>query len=1002
MSKSKFLAASSILALTMSVPAFAQQADQGDGAAEQVVVTASRISIAGYEQPTPVTVLGGAQIDQTANPDIGDTIRDLPAVGISSSPEKAGGGTSIYSPTAGASTINLRDLGVVRSLVLFDGQRVVASSVNGGVDLSTIPSALVDRIDVVTGGASAAWGSDAVAGVVNLILNKNFTGLKANIEGSDTGQDTRRAYSTSVSFGTDFDGDRGHLILSGSYQDSPQTMFIGQAHWWNSTFLLQPAGSTEYRHYNNVGQKATQGGVILSGPLANMQFTGNGTPTPYNPGVTTGTLAAGGSANQWTSEIPTDELSYPYHTSTLFAYGSFKLTPEIQASVQLNYGNAWSENDSTTALNQTLTIHNDNAYLPASVVSSMATAGVSTFTLATTNTNNVNMYNPSFSAFENSLGVPVNRVERELMRGVFSLDGALGDDWSWNVYYQHGESRVHSEPNHIVINANLTNAVDAVYVTAANVGASGLPVGSIACRSTLTNPTNGCQPLDVFGNGVASQGAINYINTSQDFEVQVLDQDVAAGSMQGVLPWNLTGAGRPSVAFGGEYRKEAGSSAISPLAAAAALNVGNFGSLIGHYSVEEGFLETDVPLIKDGFVENASLNLAGRITNYSTSGMVETWKLGLTSQINDDFRVRGTWSYDIRAPDLAELFQANLVSQATPTDPNTRQAVVGYTDTSGNLNLKPEEAVTLSGGVVMTPHWIDGLQVSVDWYSIDVHGYIQTPASLQETQFCEAGNQFYCGQFVYKGTSLFEYLQPQNASSLSTSGVDFQADYPMDFLTGKLALHLVGNYTDHLTISAFGAAPIDYAGQLGAFTGYTSLPKTRGSLSATYMQDAWQLTVQGRYLGSGTIDNAWTSGVQVDNNNIPQVAYLDLRGSYNWNGNIQFYAAIDNVLDTPPPTVAEPGTEFECQPGPQHQRAGLRRAGPHDPGRRPLHLLSLSLSGLYPVPKGMGFKLSSARAALLARRGSINTEPPIFELMKYYYTEKIPISIVGVSLANGS
>lgn len=916
MFKSKFLAASSILALGVSAPAFGQDATDNASHVEQVVVTASRISIAGYEQPTPVTVLGGAQIEQASNADIGDTIRDLPAVGISSSPEKAGGGNSIFSPLAGASTINLRDLGIVRTLVLFDGQRVVPATVNGGVDLSTIPSALVDRIDVVTGGASAAWGSDAVAGVVNLVINKNFTGFKANIEGSDTGDDTRRAYNYSASFGTDFDGDRGHAILSGAYQDSLQTVFVNQAKWWNSTYLLQnPAytatnGAVQYLHYTDVGQKATQGGVILSGPLANTQFVGsNGTPTPYNPGVVTGTLAAGGSSNPFTSEIPTDDLSYPYRTTTLFGSASYKLTPEIKASLQLNYGNAWSENDSTTALNQTLTINANNAYLPASIATAMAAKGISSFQLATTSTNNVNMTNPSFSAFENSLGVPVNFVNRQLLRGVASLDGALGDDWSWNVYYQHGEFRVHSEPNHIVINANMTAAANAVYVTAANVGSSGLPIGSIACASTLTNPTNGCQPLDVFGNGVASQAAINYINTNQDFEIQVLDEDVASGSMQGVLPWDLTGAGRPSVAFGGEYRKEAGTSTVSPLAAAAALNVGNFGSLIGHYSVEEGFLETDIPLIKDGFVENLSANAAGRITNYSTSGLVETWKLGLTSQVNDDFRLRGTWSYDIRAPDLAELFQNGLVSQATPTDPRTNQAVVAYTNTSGNPNLKPEEADTISLGTVITPHWIEGLQFSVDWYSIDVKGYISTPSSLQESQFCEAGNQFYCNQFIYQNGALrFEDLQPQNASSLKTSGVDFQADYPMDFLTGKLAWHLVGNYTDQETEAAFGAAPIDFAGQLGTFTPFQAMPKLKGNVSATYVQDGWSATIQGRFIGSAQLDNYWASGVQVDNNNIPSVAYLDLRGSYHWNDNIQFYAAIDNLTDVPPPTISTLGT----------------------------------------------------------------------------------------------
>jgi len=909
--------------------------DQPSSAAgvEQVVVSASRISIAGYEQPTPVTMVGSAQLESAANADIGDTIRDLPAVGISSSPLKAGGGTSIFNPVAGLSTVNLRDLGVVRTLVLFDGQRVVQSNVSGGVDLGTIPSTLVKRIDVVTGGASAAWGSDAVAGVVNLVLDKQFTGFKADIHGSDTGQDNRRAYGLEASYGFDFDGDRGHIVVSGDYQDSPQTVFIGQAKWWKSTYLLQnPAytatnGAVQYLHYSNVGQIATQGGmfsgqvvsaagvVSTAAALKNLQFVGpGGTPTVYNPGVAFGTLAAGGSSNPYNSEIPSDLLSYPYRTTTLFGYGSYRLTPEISASVQLNFGKGWSMNDSTTDLRQGtsngIKIYRDNAYLNqiAPTLAAAIPAGGYAI-LATPSTNNVDMHNPSFSAFQTSLGVPVNIVNRQLMRGVFSLDGALGNDWSWNAYYQHGESRVKSTPTHSVIDPNLNLATDAVVVPAGN--ALGVAAGTIVCRSSLTNPNNGCQPLNVFGEGVASQAAINYVNTDKNFQIMVLGEDVFSGSMQGILPWDITGAGKPALTFGAEYRKEAGRAQISDLAAAKVLNVGNFGALLGHYSVAEGFVETDIPLIKDGFVDALSVNAAGRITDYSTSGMVETWKLGATSQVNEDIRLRTTYSYDIRAPNLAELFQQGLVSQASPVDTSVSPArqVVSFTNQSGNPALLPEKAFTLSGGVVLTPHWVEGLQLSFDWYNINVKGYISTPSAVQESNFCAAGNQFYCSQFIHNPDGSLKWLlqQPQNASSLTTSGLDFQADYSMPLLAGTVSWHLLGNYTDQETISAFGQAPVDYAGQLGSFTGNTAMPKLKGSLSATYAEGAWSATIQGRFIGSARLSNAWTSGVQVDDNSIPAVGYLDVRGSYNWNANIQLYAALDNLTNVPPPLISTLG-----------------------------------------------------------------------------------------------
>ena len=196
-------------------------------------------------------------------------------------------------------------------------------------------------------------------------------------------------------------------------------------------------------------------------------------------------------------------------------------------------------------------------------------------------------------------------------------------------------------------------------VTTANVGSSGLPIGQIACASTLTNPTNRCQPLDVFGDDVASPAALQYINgparSGQDAEVEILNQDVAAASLQGQLPWGLP-AGRVAIAMGGEYRKEAASVTATALAEANAFPNGNFKNFAGQYQVEEGFLEVNAPILKNVVVQSLDFNAAGRVTNYSTSGAVETWKLGLTSQVNDDIRLRTSWSFDIRAPDLSELF----------------------------------------------------------------------------------------------------------------------------------------------------------------------------------------------------------------------------------------------------------------------------------------------------------------------------------------------------------
>jgi iron complex outermembrane receptor protein len=452
-----------------------------------------------------------------------------------------------------------------------------------------------------------------------------------------------------------------------------------------------------------------------------------------------------------------------------------------------------------------------------------------------------------------------------------------------------------------------------VRVTALNVGTSGLPIGSIACRSTLANPTNGCSPLNIFGTNNASAAAMAYTNgkarAGGNWAQSVLNEDVFAASMQGQLPeeWSL-GAGPISVAFGGEYRQEGARVSADPTALAVGYSVGNFSAFSGHYSVQEGFAELNIPVLKDSFVQSVDFNTAGRITSYSTSGLVETWKMGVTSQVNEDIRLRSTWSFDIRAPNLQELFASGFSVAATFTDPfsPTHPQVNGYVLQGGNPLLKPEQSTTVSGGVVLTPHWVEGLSLSADWYSINISKAIATVSTQVITAQCQAGVQLYCAQISTVTQGGQTYLQvattPINANSQSVSGLDFQADYTTQFLSGDLNLRAIGNYMDQQTQNAQGILT-DYAGAIGSDSSPRGIPKFRTTLSASYVEGPWQGTVQGRVIGSAKLNNAW-GPLDVDNNAIPAVAYLDLRGSYKWNDNMTFYGAIDNVINTPPPIPA--------------------------------------------------------------------------------------------------
>jgi iron complex outermembrane receptor protein len=925
MNKSRLLAASSVLAISSvaATGAFAQGAD-----IEQVVVSASRISIAGYQQPTPVSVVGAAALAAAANADIGDTLREMPSMGNSPTPEKGTNGNASNSGALGLSGINLRNLGVNRNLVLLDGQRVVSAIITGGVDLSIIPASLIQRVDVVTAGASAAWGSDAVSGVINLIINKSFTGFKASIDTQDNNWDNRRSYGFTATAGYDFDGGRAHVVGAITYNNSPELVFQGSANWYNRPCVLaNPAYVAGNKtvpqdiHYNNCGQNTVPGGAVLSGPLTGLGFGPGGAPYKFIPGNNVyynnvGTLnssssnSVGGTPNQSNAASNANILSFPLQQGTAFGYASYKITPDIQAGLMLNYGYDRSHSSSLT-INATGTIKTDNPYLDPTIAARMATLGITSFPVTSNFTDGLDVNNPKFSDYFKTVGFPVAQSVRQMYRGVFTLDGALNDDWSWNASVQHSESHLHEVDTHIDITQNLANAIDAVRVTTANQGNSGAQVGSIVCRSTLANPANGCVPLNIMGTGVQSQAAVNYTQDNNDYSLANLQQDTAGVSMQGKLPWDFTGAGAPSVAFGAEYRKEAEVQYAGFNGTNILLGGGNFQPSRGEFNVQEGFAEIDVPLIKDGIVQNLAASVAGRYTSYSISGAVETWKLGLTSQVNDDVRLRTTWSYDIRAPNLGELF-GNIPASGGAVDPKTNANVsTALTDTYFNQNLQPEKSTTISGGIVLTPHWVPGLTMSFDWYSINVKGIISNPSATITLNFCKQGVQSYCNNYQYtspvtaanpNGLNVV-LLVPANNGYLTTSGLDFVADYSMDLFKGTLGLHLLGNYTDEETQSVFGAAAFDQAGSLGGDSVFTGVPKTKFTLGATYDEGPWSGTVQTRYIGTARINNAWTSGVQIDNNSVPAVAYMDLRGTYKWNDNVQFYAAADNVWDTPPPTT---------------------------------------------------------------------------------------------------
>jgi outer membrane receptor protein involved in Fe transport len=957
----------------------AQQVPQlSEQEVEEVTVSSSRISLGGFEAPTPVTVVGLEQLESDAYGNIQDSVRQLPM--ISSPPASFGVSQGAAAPgTAGANFLNLRNLGTNRTLILFDGQRVVNSNLTGGVDITTLPSSVIARVDVVTGGASAAWGSDAVAGVVNFVIDKNFRGLKGNVQVGSTTNGLSRQVSGNAVWGTGFDGDRGSIMIAGSYNYRPDTILLKEQKWYRGTYLVANPGVTaatataanpQYVTADHVGLINTiPGGIIVSSPagtgmgaanapanaLRYIRFLGDGTAERVNPGnVTNGVLTNGGSLNEFESYAPMQTIGYPTTTYTLFMYGKYQLTDWVRASVQLNYGYFTGKGDAQSYQQTALTIRPDNAFLPATVRDAMIAGGIPSFVMGTMNSNNFNNHTVTgddyFKQAYDSLAPATTFNRRRVLRGVATLEGTLGENWFWNVYAQHSETRYSVKVRGVAIIANLQAAQDAVVVTAANRGTSGLPLGSIACRSTLTGTPvvvgkmtaqPGCIPINVFGEGVASPSAIRYVtDNNSNFQNMYVGMTVFEGSMEGTIP-SLLDAGDIAVAFGGGYRRESGNNqatVIGELGGYAVANYTTFPS--AGVSVMEGFLEVNVPLLKDTFVQSLDFNAAGRLTDYTTSGQVETWKLGFTSQVIDDVKLRAIWSVDIRAPTIQDLFAPANVNTGNCIDPKTNVTGSCINNVLGNPTLNPEVARTVSGGVVLTPTFLPGLSLSVDYFSINLTGQISAISNNVILNTCRAQwlaagnlNDPLCTALVFDGPGGSLNIinrTPVNLSSLSTSGFDIQASYGMDLWGGALTLTGSGTYVDQITLQQTGQPDNNYAGVLGTGTApqSTGQPKWKGQFAANYKTGPYSLTAQVRWFGSAILNNQWNTGNQAtattrwfvsdDVFNVDPTAYLDLRASYQWSDNIEFYTAVDNLLNIPPQMRPPFSNSVQSNGGPIH------------------------------------------------------------------------------------
>jgi outer membrane receptor protein involved in Fe transport len=912
----------------MAQAATAQEVAQAEGGVEAVSVTGTRIVRDGYSAPTPVTVVGAEQIQAAAPANLADFVNSsLPSVIGSETSNNSSG--SLSNGLAGINALNLRSLGVNRTLILLDGHRTPASAATGDTDINTIPQQLVKRVDVVTGGASADYGSDAVGGVVNFILDKEFTGFKANVEYGETDAGLQPSYKVNGTYGMDFDGGKGHALISGEWVQTAPTPKDYNPAWNKSGFfkVQNPAYNATtntsvpfYLIQKGIGaSQVSPGGLIVSGPLQGVYFGKNAVVNQLSYGAITGPWMIGGdTAVTQDNYGGTNSLAAGETRESIYSRGSYYITPdfEIWAEGSISRYKGFSIYQQPPQVGG-IVIQRDNAFLPASIVTRMTAAGVTSFTEGSTN-----------SGFPESGSLN----GREVWRGAIGADGnfnLLDTDWKWDYFAQYGMANTREQETQTWNNARLALAQDAVTVTAGNRGTSGLAIGSIACRSTLAAPTNGCLPLSRIGvNGglqapAAFQQGLNYV-LGNPYRTQRLQEQVTGFNVSGspIESW----AGPISVAFGGEWRLESINGFVEPQYNSGWL-FGNYLVNKGHYSVAEGYLETVVPLM-----QGLDFNGAYRYTAYSTSGGVSTWKTGLTYSPFDDIKFRVTYSHDIRAPNLNELFAAGTARTNTVAVNNNSLTFVQ--NQTGNPNLSPEAANSLGLGTVITPTFIPGLALSVDYYNITIAHAIGSITAQNTADLCFVqGIQSYCNNIAYVGgaTATPTYggqtintilLVPFNFSKQKSEGIDFDVTYQvpleeMDWfgkIPGDLTLHaLTTHYMRNYTNDGVNP-PTDLAG----INSGNGTPAWVYRLSASYHTDPWTFYVMGRGISAGKYSNEYvicSTGCPVSTlanrtmnfNHIDSAFYLDTTISYDFDAygaDSQMFLSVKNLFNNDPALVA--------------------------------------------------------------------------------------------------
>lgn len=881
----------------------------------EVEVTGTRLARDGMTTPTPVAALSRRELDELAPTSLMDALAQLPHFLNNDTPQTQSFGTS---GAVGASYLNLRGIGTIRTLMLLDGRRVVPSTRFGTVDVALFPRDLVDRVEVVTGGASASYGSDAVSGVVNVILDHDFTGVRAHAQAGIAEPGDYRNLEAGATLGTRI-GQTSRLLLSAEIFRADGIAGYNSRSWYDGQAAIpnpDPAGPRELIVRQARSTNYTFGGLITSGPLAGTEFLEGGATAPFERGQHhTSVAQSGGSGGN-----PADThvwLLPDQQRISAFARFSTQPTATLSAHAQVLAGhtrNSFGKEPPALWGAWEATIFADNAFLPQQIRTQMQSLGIESFRFGR-------------AASRGELGHTSASLRTDLFTGTVGGDWHL-PGWSLSGYYQHGH-------NHTVIGYRDIVRLDRVYRALDSVVDA--DSGQVTCRSTQSFPDDGCVPLNMFGPWSASPQARAWITEGETAQIQNVDEQVAELTLRGDLPWRTTVA-PVSVATGLSWRRESVNayaprypSSLDGLTVPPAETQGYRGlpraylnnaniferasltHIDGRYTVSEAFGEALMPLLRASpLAQRLDLHAAVRIARYSGSGTVGAWRAGLDWQLVPTLRLRATRSRDIRAGSLSDRYDFSSVGITIVDRLHQEQpiyAVVG--DRRGNPQVDPERADTTTAGVVLRPAWAPGLSIAADYYDIRVHNAIALYGVQNIIDGCAGGQSELCALIERDGAD--EMITRVNNLVLNIAGarsrgIDLEMSWrrAVDwFGGGAMALRLFANRILESSTTDPAGSSTDRTGQTGLFGG---APRFQSSLSMAFERGPLRLALNQHYISSGSYDATY-GPADLDQRRVRAAAYTSMQ--VQWQPPVlrhtHLYVNVQNLFDENPPLAPDWG-----------------------------------------------------------------------------------------------